>query len=127
MSIDRVLAEIREQADDLRRWADDAATGLFVPTDEGSVTAAYGEVIEWVNGNSQFTPAAKAAFARKADGWVVAYGFVHGLAVVTDEVFRPDVKRRVPVPNVCQQFNVSYVNTFSMLRTLQVRFDWRAP
>jgi len=78
----------------------------------------------WVQGRDQFRPEAKAEFARGADGWLIAYAGVHGLAVVTHEEFAPNVRRKVPIPNVCRQFNVPFVDTFSMLRTLEVRFGW---
>jgi hypothetical protein len=45
-----------------------------------------------------------------------------GRIVVTHEVPAPDAKNRVPIPNVCVQFNVPYVDTFKMLRDLGVRF-----
>lgn len=127
-SIDRVLAEIREQNDELRRWADnDAPSTLFVSSADSGVANAYRQVIGWVSSDTQFSPGAKADFARKADGWLVAYGLTYGLTVVTDEVLDPRIKRRVPIPNVCRQFGLEYMNTFRMLRALQVKFDWRAP
>jgi hypothetical protein len=47
--------------------------------------------------------------------------------VVTNEVSAPDAKRKVPLPDLCQQFNIRCINTFDMLRELGVRFDWRQP
>ena len=44
--------------------------------------------------------------------------------VVTHEMFNVDVKKRVPLPNVCNEFGVKYCDTFAMLRDLKVRFDW---
>ena len=48
---------------------------------------------------------------------------VHNVVVVTEEVFNQDIKKEVPIPNACQQFNVPYLNTFQMPRQLGVRFD----
>ena len=45
--------------------------------------------------------------------------------VVTHEAASPNVKRRVPLPNVCDQFGVVTRDPFTMLRELEVRFDWR--
>ena len=58
-----------------------------------------------------------------ADGWLVAYAQAHNLTLVTQEVRNPDIKKRVPIPNVCEQFNVNFINTFDMLRQLGVRFE----
>lgn len=46
--------------------------------------------------------------------------------VVTHEEFNADAKKRVPLPNVCKQFGVSYVDTFAMLKELKARFRWDA-
>jgi len=76
----------------------------------------------WVYAQDQFLDAAKADFADGADGWLVAYTSSKGYVVVTHEVLNPDIKIKVPIPNVCDAFGVSYVNTFEMLRQLGVRF-----
>ena len=78
----------------------------------------------WVEGNTQFRREAKAEFAAAADGWLAAYAKVHGAVLVTHEQYSPDVKRRVPLGNICQQFGVPMRDTFLMLRELEVRFDW---
>ena len=81
--------------------------------------------MNWVQNNPQFQTAAKSKFAAVADGWLVAYAYVHNAVVVTHETFSADAKSRVLIPNVCQQFNVRYLNTFEMLRQLGVQFDLR--
>ena len=86
------------------------------------MTNVYTEMNHWVQTNQQFQPQAKEKFARVADGWVAAYAKVHNNVVVTHEVHNVDAKKRVPLPNVCQQFGVKYYDTFAMLRTLEVRF-----
>ena len=126
ISIDRVRAELQGYDDDLKQWADDAP-GLFAPSADPLVVDAYQEVIRWVDGNSQFKPGAKADFAGKADGWIVAYAKVHGLIVVTNEKHAPAAQARVPIPNACRRFGVLYIDTFEMLRILRARFEWRRP
>ena len=61
-------------------------------------------------------------FAQGADGWLVACAKQNGYKVVTQEVLDPLRKNGVPIPNVCQAFNVSFVDTFKMLRELDVKF-----
>jgi hypothetical protein len=78
--------------------------------------------MSWVQAQEQFSDAAKADFAAGADGWLVAYARSKGLIVVTHEVLDPSIRRKVPIPNVCEAFGVSYVDTFEMLRELGVRF-----
>ena len=78
--------------------------------------------MEWVQSQDQFSDAAKADFASKADGWLVAYARANSCVVVTQEVLNPDVRRKVPIPNLCEAFDVHWVDTFTMLRNLGVRF-----
>ena len=66
---------------------------------------------------------AKDKFARKADGWLVACAQASNLTLVTKEVSNPYIKNRVSIPNVCEHFNVKYINTFDLLRQLGVRFE----
>lgn len=124
LSIDRVYDEIRSP-DALVKWAKDAPTGLFVSSTEQPVTDTYGKVMAWVYSNSRFTSEAKERFARGADGWLVAFAEVHNAIVVTNEVLDLNIRKRVPIPNVCRQFNVQCLNTFEMLRRLGVHFDLR--
>lgn len=125
-SIDRVRAELQDYDDDLKQWAN-ARPGLFASSADPLVVDAYQEVIQWVNENSQFKPGAKADFARKADGWIVAYAKVHGLIVVTNERHAPEAQAHVPIPNVCRSFGILDIDTFEMLRILGARFEWRRP
>jgi hypothetical protein len=78
-------------------------------------------MVRWVYNQPQYNDEAKKEFADDADGWVIAYAEHNGLVVVTQEVYNPDVKTKVPIPNVCREFNVEYVNTFDMLRELGIK------
>ncbi|CUQ65937.1 PIN domain protein [Candidatus Nitrospira inopinata] len=121
-SIDRVKQELGRGKDKLAAWAKSNFNDAFVSTDKDDVIRAYGEVMAWVRAQSQFSDAAKADFASGADGWLVAYAKAKGCVVVTEEVWNPSIKRKVPIPNVCQAFDVPFVDTFEMLRRLGVRF-----
>lgn len=125
LSIDRVRDELVGYGDELSGWVQNAPLGLFVPSLQEPVTNSYREVMSWVYANDQFSLQAKDEFSRGADGWVVAYARAHSAIVVTLEAYQQNVRRRVPIPNVCDQFDVPRMNTFEMLRELGVRFDWR--
>lgn len=123
MSIDRVKDELDRGDDSIGDWAKDEFNNWFASTAEADVLQSYREVMEWVMEQDQFFDEAKAEFAGGADGWLVAYARYHGYTVVTHEQYNRDVKKRVPIPNVCQAFGVSYVDSFTMLRLLGVRFS----
>jgi hypothetical protein len=128
-SIDWVKKELEKgkgkegEEDELARWANGSFSHAFRSTDEEDVIKSYGRVMAWVQSQSQYSDAAKADFAKGADGWLVAYAFAKGCVVVTQEVLKVDIKRKVPIPNVCEPLNVRYVDTFVMLRELGVRFS----
>lgn len=124
-SIDRVKRELEKGKDPLADWARADFADAFVSTATDYVTAQYREVMRWVAAQDQFHDSAKAEFADGADGWLVAYAKTEGAVIVTQEQLRPEIKRRVPVPNVCNQFGVRWTDTFEMLRTLQIRLALR--
>lgn len=124
ISLDRVHAEIGP-GDALHRWVQSAAPRtLFTSTESAGVGRNFGHLAAWVQGNTQFTQAAKDDFARVADGWLVAYARAHpGHVVVTMEERADGAKKKVPLPNVCLQFGVRYTDTFTMIRELGGRFE----
>ncbi len=124
LSIDRVRDEITGP-ELLVQWMTQIPASIFVPTDEQRVVDSFGEMMAWVQGNDQFLIEAKEEFARVADGWLAAYASEYDVVVVTNEAFNPNVRRKVPLPNLCLQFGIRCIDTYSMLRELGVRFDWR--
>jgi len=122
-SIDRVKQELERGKDELATWATSQFNDAFASTDNEDVIESYSEVMSWVQAQDQFLDAAKADFAAVADGWLVAYAKTKGNIVVTHELPATDARKKVPIPNVCDALGVSYVDTFTMLRELGVRFS----
>lgn len=120
-SIDRVKDELLRGKDDLAEWVEAHFSDAFASTDDGEVIKSYGEIIAWAAGQTRYHRAAKDQFADGADGWLVAYAHCKGRTLVTHEVLNETIKSKLPIPNVCQAFNVSYLDTFRMLRELGVR------
>jgi predicted nucleic acid-binding protein len=127
VSIDRVRDEILA-GDTLETWTKDSApASLFATTADALVVRNYADMVRWVQANSQFNSEAKTEFARVADAWLCAYAKANGKhIVVTHEELNPQAKRRVPLPNVCKEFGVDYVDPFAMLKDRKVRFQWSA-
>lgn len=121
--IDRVRNEVTYPPE-LEGWLREATYGVLVTTAEIDVVDYYMQIIGWVAGESRFRNAAVDEFGRAADGWLAAFAKANNVAVVTNEVFDPHVRRRVPLPNVCRQFTIPYMDTFTMLRKIEARFDW---
>jgi len=121
ISIDRVRDELMDV--EISAWiASKVPADCWDDTKTHPVAHSYAQMIAWVQANQQFTAAAKAEFASVADGWLVAYAHSNNCTVVTEEKFIANIKKRVPIPNVCDAFSVPYMDTFDMLRTLGCRF-----
>ena len=124
-SIDRIQVELAKGTDKLADWVkDDTTRALFYPSNTPGVLNWYGQMVNWVQGEAQFTVAAKAEFAASADSWLIAYAKANSMMLVTHEEWNREARRRVPIPNVCRAFNVLYTDTFVMLRDLAVSFAW---
>jgi hypothetical protein len=119
-SIDRVKRELVSESDELAQWVENEFANAFASTNQKDVLESYAEIVQWVQAQSQFKNSAKAEFFGGADGWLVAYAKVKDCVIATLEVFNRDIKRKVPIPNVGQAFNVEYVDTFAMLRALKI-------
>ena len=79
--------------------------------------------MEWANTSEQYSENAKDEFmaANRADAWLIAHALANELIVVTEERHNADIQRRIHIPNVCAVFNVEWVDTFQMLRDLNIR------
>lgn len=88
------------------------------------MVAYYAAMIAWSQGHTQYNDIAKAEFAGtdNADPWVMSFAQARDYIVVSEEVAKKDIKRRIPIPNACEELRIPYMNTFDMLRALKVRF-----
>ncbi|ACI20240.1 MULTISPECIES: DUF4411 family protein [Thermodesulfovibrio] len=124
ISIDRVKNELLRGKDELSKWAKGSFFEWFKSTDDDFILTSYRRVIEWAENHSQFTQEAKKEFydAENADAWLVAYALSNRNIIVTHEVYKPDVKKEIPIPNICRDFRIEYIDTFEMLRRLNFKF-----
>ena len=61
-------------------------------------------------------------FLAGADPWLIAKARVTGALVVTHERLNLQNRRKFLIPNVCQHFGVTCLNTFELLNLLEARF-----
>lgn len=119
-SVDKVYDEIERGKDDLYKWVQQKLPSqIFCNTDNSSeVLKNYQSLISWSSFNTQFTDNAKTEFAQyeEADAWVIAFALANRLTVISQEAFNANIKRKIPIPNVCREFNVRHIDTFTFLR-----------
>ena len=54
--------------------------------------------------------------------WLIATAMATGATIVTQEVYKPDIKRKIHIPNVCKLLEEPYMDTFEMLHDLEAKF-----
>jgi hypothetical protein len=100
---------------------------FFASSADLEIVSWYRKLAEWITAEPQFLARAEEEFASAADGWLVAFAKARGGIVVTLEEFDPLIKKRVPIPNLCEAFDVEYVSLFEMLGRLKIELNWRPP
>ncbi len=132
--IDRVYEEIlhskrvpEENEDELSLWLRTEFKGEIVSTrNDSRVVTAYAEIVHTMTNTeprkSHYKPSAKNEFARaeNADPWLVAYAYVHNCRIVTYEVFQPETKKKIKIPNVCEQYGVKTLSLHDFMRTTRI-------
>lgn len=128
LSLDKVFEEICfGDEDELTVWSKTSIPkSFFAESNDSGVIGWYALIQTWANSQPQFSAAAKAEFADETDAWIVAYAGAKSLTVVTQEVFSANIRRKVPIPNVCKakDFMVNCVDVFEMLERLGIKFEW---
>lgn len=119
-SVGAVLQELTVRDDPVARWAKRLGKKMFLDVDP-LVERAHSRVRAWA-GDSQYFDKAVSAFLEGADSFLVAHAMVHGHAVVTMENPAKVAKRRVPLPNACEVFDVECYRPFDMLERASARF-----
>mgnify|MGYP000144434524 CR=1 FL=1 len=127
VSIDKVKKEIYDNSsheDELKLWCDsNLPNDFFMNTD--TVLQNYILIVNWVNSMSHhYTNNAIQKFLETdlADPWLIAFAMSNHWAIVTYEKSEPNRKNKIKIPEVCNQFNVRYINTIEMFRELKERF-----
>lgn len=126
ISIDKVKSEIYKNEDDLKHWCEDNLPTNFFK-DSTVVISEYGQVATWAASKSgHYSSVALSEFfsADEADAWLVSYCLASPTTriVVTYEKSRPEMKRKIQIPEACNPFGISFVDTIEMLRQLGESF-----
>ena len=129
LSIDRVKQEILfgNKEDKLVQWVKtDVPDGFFEESGESDVVSYFTDIMMWAQRHQRYTDAAKAKFASGADGWLVAFAKAKGYVLITNEQPAPDSSKAIKLPDVCNEFEVLYNDTFAMLEELNVGYSFAA-
>lgn len=116
-----VYQELSAGNDDLAAWVK-LRREQFVSEADDATQIKFAEVSNHVSNLPDKKVGEVQFFLGGADPWLIAKAAVIGATVVTSEKKVPDVSKKVKIPNVCEHFNVPYINSFELLRTLNAQF-----
>ena len=124
LSTKRVQKEIAVGEDDLSQWVkNELPPAFFIDDNAADIMKEFSPMMAWVN-SGDYLPEAVQEFAGhdNADGWLIAAAKARNFVLVTEEQSPSNARKRVPMPNVCDEFGVEYITTFEALRELGYRF-----
>ena len=122
--IDKVKDEIYRNEDDLSRWLEDSEKSFNVKYSEDiEVINNYKEIITSVNNSEVYNQHAKDVYAKSADSWLCAHSKTYKYIVVTEEKYRPNSRNNIKIPNVCEEFNIEYIDFLTFIRKLKIMFN----
>ena len=123
--LDLVKNEILQGNDRLKEWMADIEIRNLIDRRDNTILALYGSVLQHVQNNPCYKPAALAEWARGtvADPWLIATAAVNGFTLITFEDSNKGLNPRNPsrnakIPDVAKEFGVKTRNLFYMMREL---------
>lgn len=119
-SISMVYKELVDYGDDLSDWVKQRPTH-FSPVDDPRTQEVFGRITQHVMGLTLAKESEKIRFLGGADPWLIAKAATTGFTIVTHEVQVPDNSQKIKIPNICRDFDVSFLSAFDLLDRLQAR------
>jgi predicted nucleic acid-binding protein len=58
-----------------------------------------------------------------ADPWVIAHAMAEGAIVVTKENKELQSRKKVKIPDVCDNLNIEWINDFEFIRRMGIKFN----
>ncbi|WP_433588594.1 DUF4411 family protein [Pseudomonas koreensis] len=121
-SIAPVRDELTRGNDELAGWARENH-GFFHSTTDQITQEAFSRIAELVAHQApKMKVGAMEDFLSGADPWLIAKAMTTGATVVTHEVLNYDAKRKFIIPNICEQLDIPFLNTFELLHRLEAKF-----
>lgn len=122
-SLDLVYDELKIGEDILAEWCNklDRAS-WFLSSEDEATQNSMSDIANWTIRQDKFKDTAKSEFLSVADPWIIAKAKTDNMTVVTQEKSKPESKSKIFIPDVCIAFDVNYINTVEMLRTLGGKF-----
>jgi hypothetical protein len=122
-SIDMVYDELKEYGDDLSQWVKDRKKLIYnISSANLDIQKKFMKIADFVNKHPVYSQSEKDRFLSGADPWLIACASVMECVIVTHEVIVPANSKKVKIPNIAQNFEVSWISPFDMIRKLGGKF-----
>lgn len=122
--LDKIKNEIYSNEDQLSEWLKTNEVSFATKkSGDANILPNYTKILASIMDNQQYKESAKSEFASVADSWLCALALTYDHVIVTQETYEPHIKRRVKIPNVCNEFNITYINLQQFVREIGIRFD----
>ncbi len=115
-TISAVKDELLKINDELSDWVKESPQEMFL--DNWEALDIWVGVTEYPRtcGHPYFDYALEEfADEKEADAWLIAYANKFGYTIVTNEVKNPSMKKKVPLYDIAQAFNVPCITLFDFL------------
>lgn len=123
-SITMVRKELEKGNDELKTWAQ-VNDQIFELESDEATQESYSKIAEYSMGLSDLKTGAQAEFLAVADSWLIAKAKATSSVLVTHEQFNLKARKKILMPNICEEFDVRWMNTFDLLNELEAEFILR--
>ncbi len=118
-SIDWVYNEINDGGDPLADWVKTQdLERWFLVCDDETTQQCYIDIANEIMANIHYTDSAKADFLAVADSWLIAKAKALKLTIVTEERSHPQKRNKIYIPDICEIYEIPYINTVGLIRAL---------
>ena len=117
-STEHVRHELLAGPDELSEWAKQRESFFYPPNP--AVIPSMQRLATWAR-SGRFHSTAADEFLRVADFQLVAHAHAFNFTVVTHERPNPLAKKRILIPDACQELGVPWTDPYSMLRSAGIR------
>jgi hypothetical protein len=114
------VAENEDHQDALAKWVKNRKDRGLCIMPSRRVQSLVGQIESFVF--SSYSGPEAYDFSKGGDPWVIAHAWSDAGTVVTKESVRHPQAKKVRIPDVCEHFGVSCIDTLEMLKRLKAKF-----
>lgn len=120
--IDHIYKELtRTKEDELSSWIqENIDKSKILNTQDEETQKVYIDIVNHVNDNPLFKETGKRSFLDVADPWIIAKAKTFNAQVVTLEKRVASSSAKIKIPNICEHFEVPYLDTYELMRRMGV-------